>query len=374
MTGCGKTVKALKRTSNYRECRPTRLQVEVNMPLVIGGLGVLRRQPLLAAHALTWANRWWHVSQLRRGVLVLLVVGVAVVVALSLREAWRWRVDPADALPAWLLAAGFALWSALLARQRFRGAARRYRCGWMQAWPIQSRQLQRWLGAAGGRAALIVVAWPALMAGLTLSTCAAAVGWNLLACLGGVLTGVGLGRWPRIDADAEAASAGALVSRALQTRGFLGLDQLRGWQRREAGRLSLRRWAIWVVPVLLAAPSTVGVLSAVQIALLVLIWPVYARAMATSLQTITAAARLLAATPLSMRVLWRQLLPRPLALAVMLVVAAGADLLWLGVSPGVIVGVVVLLVLWEVGRVAHCCRRARALRAPGSLMPRAGLS
>lgn len=344
------------------------------MGQVTASHGWLLRQPLLAAPVLRWMNRWRHASLLWRGVLVLLVVGVAAVVALSLHEAWRWRVGSAAVLPAWLLAAGMALWSALLARRRFRSAASRHRHGWMQAWPIRSRQLW-WLGAAGAGAALVVVMWPALLAGLTLSVDAAAVGWNLLACLGGVLVGVGLGRWPRIGADAATPPvAGALVSRSAQARRFLGLDQLRGWQRRVAGRLSLRRWAIWVVPVLLAAPPTVGIRGGVQIVLLVLAWPVYARAMATSLHTITAAARLLAATPLSMRALWRQLLPRPLVLAVLLAVGVGADLLWLGVSSAAVVAVVVLLVLLEGGRIAHRCRHARASRVTGSPTPRGRLS
>lgn len=342
---------------------------------VVGAFGVLRVRPLLAVHVLRIMNRWRCASQLRRSALCLLVAGIVIVAALNLHAGWRWRVDPTDALSPWLPVASFALWSALLARRGFRRAEGRHRRGWMQAWPIGPCQLRWWLVAAGGIAALIVVMGPALLAGLALSASApAAVGWNIVACFAGALVGVGLGRWPRIGADAVAPVTGALASRSVRMPRFLGSGQLRDWQRRAAGRLSLRRWAIWVVPVLLAAPPAVGFRGAVQIVLLVLVWPVYARAMATSLQTITAAARLLAATPLSMRVLWRQLLPRPLALAVMLVVAAGADLLWLGVSPGVIVGVVVLLVLWEVGRVAHCCRRARALRAPGSLMPRGGLS
>lgn len=340
-----------------------------------GGLGVLRRQSLLAAHVLGWSNRWRRASRPRRGALVLLVVGVAAVVALSLHEASRWRVDPADAPPAWLVVASFALWSALLARRSVRRAARRHQRGWMQAWPIAPRALQLSLVAAGGLTALAVVTWPALLAGLTLSTSALpAALWNLAACFVGALLGVGLARWPRIGVDAAvAAGAEALVSRSPPAQRFLGLDQLRGWQRRAAGRLSLRRWAIWVVPVLLAAPPTVGVRSGVQIVLLVLVWPVYARAMAASLQTIAAAARLLAATPLPMRVLWRQLLPRPLTLAALLAVGAGSDLAWLGVSSGMVVSVVVLLVLLEGGRIVHGCRNATALRKPQSSTPRGSL-
>lgn len=326
--------------------------------------GLWRRQPMLAVSALRWANRWRRAAWPRRGALVLLLAGVAIVAVSSLHEAWRWRVGLGNAVPWWLLVATFALWSALLARRHFRQAARAHQRGWMQAWPIEPRALQRWLAVVGSVAALLVVMWPAWMAGLTLSAPApAAVGWNLAACLVGAGVGVGLASWPRVDIDpASRHAASALVSRSPRAARFLGLDQLRDWQRRAVGHLSLRRWAPWVLPVLLAAPSSVGVRGGVQILLLVLVWPLYARAMAASLHTITAAARLLAATPLPMHALWRQLLPRPLVLAALLAVVAAVDLSWLGASPALVIGIVVLLALLEGARIAHRCLQAGDLR------------
>lgn len=136
------------------------------------------------------------------------------------------------------------------------------------------------------------------------------------------------------------------------------MAQLREWQRRAIGRLSLRRWVLWMVPVLLMAPSWIGVQAAVQI-LLLLAWPLHARAMAASLGTISEASRLFAATPLRVAVLLRQLLPRPVVLSLCLAVAAVVDLAWLGFPALVVAAGGILILLFEGIRMANRCRYAR---------------
>ncbi len=337
---------------------------------------MVRHQPLLAAHALRWSNRWRGVSRLRRGMSGILLICVVAVVALSIHDAARWRVDPGLALSPWLLAGSFALWTAVMMRRRFRHAVHRHHRGWMQAWPVEPQALMVWLAVIGGTTTLLIAVWPALMAGLMLSVSASAsVGLNLAACIVGVLAGVGLARWPRISADPAARHvATTLIPRHVQMAHFLGLSQLRGWQKRASGHLSLRRWTPWVLLVLLAAPSSLGLRGGVQTLVLVLVWPLYARAMAVSLRTITGAAKLLAGTPLPMRSLWQQLLPRPLVLVALLVIGAAMDLSWLGFSPGLVAGALMLLALLEGGRIAHCCRRASEARVaylrPGVSMGR----
>lgn len=320
--------------------------------------------PLLAAHALRWSNRWRDMSWFRRGMSGMLLICVAAAVVLSFHDAARWRVDSRHAMSPWLVAGSFALWTAFMMRRRFRQAARGHHRGWMQAWPVGPQALMVWLTVIGGTSTLLIAAWPALMAGLTLSVhVGPSVGLNLAACVMGVLAGVGLAQSPRISADPAAGHvATMLVPRHTQAAHFLGLSQLRGWQKQASGYVSLRRWTPWVLPALLAAPSGLGIRGGVQILLLVLVWPLYARAMAVSLQMITTAAKLLAVTPLPMRSLWQQLLPRPIVLVGLLAIGAAIDLSWLGISPGLVAAAVTLLALLEGTRVARCCRHASVAR------------
>ena len=330
----------------------------ISMPTTV------RHQPLLAAHALLWSNRWRRVSWRRRVVAGMLLVCVVAAIALSIHDAARWRVDPRLAMSPWLMAGSFALWTAFMMRRRFRHAVHGHHRGWMQAWPVEPQALMVWLAVIAGTTTLLIVLWPALMAGLTLSVSAGpSAGLNLAACVVGLLAGVGLARRPRISADPAAGHVvPALVPRQTQVAPFLGLSQLRGWQKRASGYLSLRRWTPWVLPVLLAAPSSLGIRGGLQILLLVLVWPLYARAMAVSLQTITTAANLLAGTPLPMRSLWHELLPRPLILVGLLVIGVAMGLSLLGFPPGLVAGVLMVLALLEGGRIAHCCWHASGAR------------
>ncbi|MEO8748504.1 MAG: hypothetical protein ABI379_12730 [Rhodanobacter sp.] len=207
---------------------------------------------------------------------------------------------------------------------------------------------------------LVVAIWPAIFGGMLMASGAGSqVGLNLAGCCLGVLVGVGLGRWPAAGHDAAAEAVSLRLSKARPAASFTGMALLREWQRCAAGRLSLRRWVLWVAPIMMVVPSQVGVQAGMQILLLVLGWPLYARAMAASLDTISAASRLLAATPLATVSLCRPLLLRPIVLALSLAVAVVIDLAWLRSLAGSTAAAFVLILLFEGSRMARRCRFAR---------------
>ena len=320
---------------------------------------ILRRQPQLAVVLLGWANRWNALSRPARICgSVLIAFLLVLIVSGSVSVAHHRGVLPSSIR--WWLVAAFAAGTAAGSRRRWRAALAVHRRGWMGAWPLPAGKLTPgwlvWLGAE----ILAIAAVPAILCGLLMATGRAGqIGLNFAGCGVGVLAGFGAARWPKVKDPAveEAVALARLQDRPFPP--FVGLSQLRTWQRRSIGRRSVRRWVIGMAPVLLMAPSQIGVQAAVQILLLVLGWPLYARAMAASLETLGAASRLLAATPLRVTALYRQLLPRPVVLSLCLAFVVAIDLVWLGFPAQWIAASAMLVLLFEGGRMVSRGRHAR---------------
>jgi hypothetical protein len=317
---------------------------------------LVRRYPLFAASLWPTLNRRraapWRTGLWATAIIVALVV--------SLIGACRYRLDTSHALPAWWMAGGFGLWSLLDTRRRWRQCTVRHQRSWMQAWSLTPGMWWRWRVVSSAGEAWMLAAWPAVLAGLALSASGVAqVGLNLVACALGAAAGVVVGGayGPRQRA------ASSLIDPTVHAAPmpFIGEAQLRCWQRRAMGRLSLRRWAIWTVPLLLLFPPSIGLRAGVQLLLLMLVWPLHARTMVACRSTLADASCLLAATPMTVTSLWRWLLPRPLLHVAAAPVLAGLDLAWLGMSWRVAALAAAAVLLLEGGRLLRSCRRARAV-------------
>lgn len=326
---------------------------------------LVRRNPWIAVALLSRINRFHAASRAWRISLAFLLAAALVLFAWLLLAAAEHRLGSLPAALRWWLATGFGAWTAMWSRRRCRRDAAAGRHGWMQAWPLPSQKLMLQQAVVAGAGVLSVALWPAIIAGLLMSTAIAdQVALNVAGCCLGVAVGTGLAQWPASPDEAVLDVAPSRLAGTRPAASFAGVAQLSEWQRRAAGRHPLRRWARWVVPMLLLAPSSISVQAGVLILLPVLIWPVYARAMSASLETITEAACLLAATPLTLASLCRPLLLRPMILSICVPVVVLIDLLWLGTQVAPAVAVAVVILLFQAIRMAIRCWSARQTLAP----------
>jgi len=271
--------------------------------------------------------------------------------------------DPAQAAPTWFAGLGFAVATAVFASRLVRKLARLHGQGWMQAWPLDERVLARWLRIRSGLTVFVCMAWPAALAGSAWVAghgVGAALAGNALGAMAGAWGGH---RWWVSEGAGRSASA-SLAVRDVPTPPFLGLAQLRHWQRRAIGLVGLRRWAKWVGLLLLSYPSaSLSLRGVLQLLLFLWLWPLYARAMSSSLSTALEASRVLAATPLPAKAwLWR-LLPLPIALATGLAITVVVDLWrWMHLPPWVAVAAGLSIMMLESLRVSHCGWQCRSFR------------
>lgn len=315
---------------------------------------ILWRHPMLAARVLPSANRYrsFSINKALMLICVVLATGLAGIFAL------HHRVDSEHAWPPLVVPIFLIALTAILGARRAQLAVRTHQHGWMEAWPIEPNMLARWLMMASASNVFARAVVPAALAGVLLSTsgCGAML-LNLAGCAAGALAGASLGlhtgsRWQ--PSDTTTMLHAPLVP---QARPFLGLQQLDRWQRSAIGRSSMRRWVLWVTPVLLVYPAAnISARTGVSLLLLLFAWPWYGRAITSSLNTLIAAADLLRATPLVHARLLRRLLPFPVTIMSCVVLAAGCDLLWLGQSISTAIGVALGLLLLEalrIGRAWH---------------------
>ena len=323
---------------------------------------ILWRHPMLAARVLPSANRYRSFSTAK----ALLPIGVVLATGLAGIFALHHRVDGEHAWPPLVVPIFLIALTAVIGARRGQRAVQTHQHGWMQAWPIEPNMLARWLQMAAASSVFARAAVPAALAGILLSTSGyGAMLLNLAGCAAGALAGASLGL--HIGSRRQPSDTTAMLHAPLvpQARPFLGLRQLDRWQRSAIGRSSMRRWALWITPVLLGYPAAnISARAGVSLLLLLFAWPWYGRAITASLGTLVAAADLLRATPLLHARLLRRLLPFPVMIASCVVLAVGCDLLWLGQSISTAIGVALGLLLLEtlrIGRAWHAsCHGVRA--------------
>ena len=305
---------------------------------------------------------------------LLMAIASVLLIVSSVIAVLRRPVSTDDAvIPVWMLAACFALAAALAAFRRARSTIFALRMDWMAAWPVDQRARRQSSGRLQALVVLAVLAWPALLATAWLSGARAASACEALVV---VCTAVALAAWLggaiaaafEPTAPAVVATPADLHRRALIERPFFGLEQARNWQRHAVGGVSLRPWAMVTGMVLLSLPTSldqrISLLRAGQLLMPLLLWPLVARAMASSLRTLTAASRLLAVTPLRWSVLARRLLPFPIALSIGFAVLLAADLRWMHPSLSAALSLPMALLLWDALTLARTCWRCRGHRAP----------
>jgi hypothetical protein len=317
---------------------------------------------LLSASVLPAVNRWRRGSRGYRWLCVVACVVVSCAAAASVAWVADHGPDPTRALPAWLAGLGAAGVAAVFAAGRRRRSDRRHGMGWMQAWPIDGRALACWSCLRSGLAVFAWMTWPAWLAGRAW-VAGDGVWLVLVGCAAGAMVGAWAGgRWP-VPGEARGDAAPPLATRDVPSPPFLGLAQLQHWQRRAIGRVGLRRWAKWAGLLLLSFPSaSIGLRGVVQLLLLLLVWPLYARAMRSSLSTVFEASRLLAATPLPRRAWLHRLLPTPGMLAVGLAAALAADMAWMHQPARTVAAMALLVLAVEGWRLGYGWWRSRAFR------------
>ena len=315
---------------------------------------ILWRHPMLAARVLPSANRYRSFSTTK----ALLPIGVVLATGLAGIFALHHRVDGEHAWPPLAVPIFLIALTAIFGARREQRAMQTHQHGWMQAWPIEPNMLARWLRMAAASSVFARAAVPAALAGILLSISGyGAMLLNLAGCAAGALAGASLGL--HIGSRRQPSDTTTMLHAPLvpQARPFLGLRQLDRWQRSAIGRSSMRRWALWITPVLLGYPAAnISARAGVSLLLLLFAWPWYGRAITASLGTLVAAADLLRATPLLHARLLRRLLPFPVTIALCVVLAVGCDLLWLGQSIRTAIGVALGLLLLEalrIGRAWH---------------------
>lgn len=330
-----------------------------------------RSRPWLVAPFLAWINRWSAGSPARRGAFATALLLTAVVLIGSIAGLLQRPVDRSGTeISPWLLVAAFAVAAAWAAFKRVRVRTPVPTLDWMASWPINLRSRRRW---RNGGHALQVVGLLGCLSAVATPLLTHARGWAALGIVAVITTAMVLSSATSASAAAratppkQASPLRALTPKALAARPFFGLQQARNWQRHAVGGLSLRPWAMVAGIILTSLPTSlnqrVSLLWAAQLLIPLLLWPLVARAMASSLHTLSAASRLLAVTPLRWSALARRLLPFPIALSTGFAVLIAADLRWMQPSLAAALILPLALLLWDAVQLARTCWRCRGHRA-----------